>query len=140
MTEGTEETAHNTSLYYPAFQYMFEAADMAASFWQPTLKAIGRAQLELAGLQAKQTRAFIHWAYQWSRPTGPNAILNANAQFWSTIAQEYAETAPRVAAAVETAAEAAAMPEVLQMPPKPVRDTLILLDRDEANVSERKVA
>ncbi len=139
MEEGAEETARNTSLYYPAFQYIFEAADMTASFWQPALKAIGRAQLEFAGLQAKQTRAFVHWAYQWMHPTGPAEIFNANAQLWSTIMQDYAEAAPRVAAAVETATEAATIPAILHLPAKPARDTLILLDRDEA-ASERRVA
>jgi hypothetical protein len=140
MAEGTEETARNTSLYYPAFQYMFEAVDMSASFWQPPLKAMGRAQLELANLQARQTRALVQWAYQWMRPIGPADIFNANAQLWSTIMQEFAETAPRVAAAVETATEAAARPAVLHMPAKPARDTLILIDRDDADSVERKVA
>lgn len=140
MEETVEVSDRNTSLYYSAFQYMFEAADMTSCLWQPTLKAIGRTQLELAGLQAKQTRAVVQWAYQWMRPTTPNDFLNANALLWSTMIQQYAEVAPRMAAVVETAAESATNPEVLQLPKKPARDTLILLDRGEVAPLERRVA
>jgi hypothetical protein len=132
MEEAVEVSDRNTSLYYSAFQHMFDAADMTSCLWQPMLKAIGRTQLEIAGLQAKQTRALVQWAYQWMRPVTPNDMLNANALLWSTMIQQYAEVAPRITAVVETATEAARNPAVLQLPKKPARDTLILLDRGEA--------
>jgi len=119
---------------------MFELADVTSCFWQPVFKAIGRTQLELAGLQARQTQAFVHWAHQLTRPATPADFLNANTQLWAAMMQGYFETAPRVTAAVETAAEAVAHKKVLEIQPKPARDTLILLDRDVETARERKVA
>ncbi|MET1045409.1 MAG: hypothetical protein ABWX70_01690 [Hyphomicrobium sp.] len=140
MQEGKEIQVQNTSIYYPMFQYIFEMADVTSSFWQPLLTSIGRTHLEVAGLQARQTRALVHWTHQLMRPTMPADIFRAHAEFWGTIVQDYADAAPRVAAAVETAAEAVVAPAVVPMPVLPVRDTLILLDRDEQILPERKVA
>lgn len=141
MAEDVRIPARNTSQYYPFFQYMFEAADVTSTFWQPMLKAIGRTQLEFASLQARQAQAYVHWAHRIMQPASPTDFLNANAQLWTTVAEQYIEVVPRVAAAVETATEAVA-PTALPLPaPKQARDTLILLDRRESGeVLERKVA
>jgi hypothetical protein len=140
MAEDARIPARNTSLYYPFYQYIFEAADVTSMFWQPMLKAIGRTQLEFASLQARQAQAYVYWAHRMMQPSSPAELFNAGAQFWATVADQYIETVPRVAAAVETATEAVA-PRVLPLPAKQPRDTLILLDRKEpSDVLERKVA
>jgi hypothetical protein len=141
MTEDARILARNTSLYYTFFQYMFDAADMTSAFWQPMLKTIGRTQLEFASLQARQGQAYVHWVHRMMQPASPSDILNANAQLWATFAEECIETVPRVAAMVETATEAVA-PKARALPvAKPVRDTLILLDRGESGeLMERRVA
>lgn len=141
MSEDAEGPIRNTSLYYPFFQYMFEAADITSYFWQPVLKSIGRTQLEFAGLQARQTRALVHWSHRVMHATTPADFLAANAQLWETAVEQYVDAAPRVAAAVETAAEAVAPPTVHTLPHATrSRDTLILLDRDGTAEPERKVA
>jgi hypothetical protein len=137
MADEAGISTNNTSLYYPLFQYIFEAVDTTSMFWQPLFKAIGRTQLEFAGLQARQAQAFVHWSHRMMQPSSPADILNANAQFWTTVTEQYIETAPRVAAAVEAATEVPAT--VLALPPKQSRDTLILLDREEVR-EERRVA
>jgi len=141
MTNFAETAAGNTSSYYPFFQMMFETADTASVFWQPLLKAIGRSQLELAGLQARQARAVIHWTHQMLQPSSPMDLFNANAQLWQTMTQQCVEVVPRVVAAVSNATEVVA-PIALPAPVKRSRDTLILLDRgeDADKGLERKVA
>ena len=138
MAKDERLTGSNTSFYYQFYQNMFEMADLTSFAWQPMLKAIGRTHLEFAGLQARQTRAMVHWAHQLTRPASPADVYNANVQLWATMMQDYLDAAPRVAAAVETATEAVVSPAILEMPPKPAHDTLILLDRDEAGVPRRK--
>jgi hypothetical protein len=128
-----------TSLYYPFFQNMFEMVDATSYAWQPVLKAIGRTQLEFASLQARQTRAWVRWTHQMTQPASPADFLNANAELWASLTQDYLDVAPRVAAAVETVAEAVA-PKVIQMAPSQRRDTLILLDRDDEPAQQRMVA
>jgi hypothetical protein len=120
---------------------MFEAADLTSYFWQPILKSVGRTHLEFAGLQARQTRAIVHWTHRLMRATTPADYLAANAQLWETVVEQYVDAAPRVAAAVETVAEAVAPPTVHELPHAiPARDTLILLDRGDTAELERKVA
>lgn len=142
MSGDAEVPVKNTSLYYPFFEYMFEAVDVTSYFWQPLLKSIGRTQLEFAGLQARQTRAMVHWSHRMMRATNPADCLAANAQLWETTLEQYVDVAPRVAAAVETAAEAVVTPpEVHKLHhAAPRRDTLILLDRGGTAEPERKVA
>lgn len=136
--EGARST--NTSFYYQFYQQAFEMADTTSMFWQPFLKAAGRTQLEVASLHARQTRAFVHWAHRMMQPATPADVYTAHADFWATIAGHYIETVPRVAAAVEKAAEAVT-PTVLPLPPKQKRDGLILLDRQSpVELAERKVA
>jgi hypothetical protein len=139
MTEGATNPDRNTSLFYPFFQNMFDTADATSCFWQPILKAVGRTHLEFAGLQARQSRALLHWTHQMMQPATPSDFFNANAQLWSTLMSDYLTAAPRVAAAVDTVADAVA-PTVLRAPGKPTHDTLILLDRDDELLRERRVA
>jgi len=114
---------------------------MASMFWQPLLKAVGRSQLEVAGLQARQARAIMHWSQQVMQPASPLDLINTNAQLWQTMTEQYVDVVPRVAAAVTTATQSVA-PVVLPMPGKRSRDTLVLIDRQETPSSdlERRVA
>jgi hypothetical protein len=129
-----------TSLYYQFYQQAFEMADTTSVFWQPFLKAAGRTQLEVASLHARQAQAFVYWAHRMMEPATPVDVLSAHAQFWTTVTGQYIETVPRVAAAVEKAAEAVT-PKVMPLLPKPARDGLILLDRQTSGEKpERRVA
>lgn len=139
MTSNAEVSVKTTSLYYPFFQNMFEIVDVTSFAWQPILKAIGRTHLEFASAQSRHSRAVVHWAHQMTRPATPADFFQANMELWAAVMQECFETAPRVVAAVENAAESVA-PKVLELPHKPKRDTLILLDRDTAGEGARKVA
>ncbi len=138
MAEDAEARAKNTPLYYTMFQNMFEMVDVTSYFWQPALKVVGRSHLELASLHARQTRALVHWTHKVMRPATPLDFLNANAELCTALMQEYIDAAPRVAAVVETAAEAVA-PAAVPMPAQSARDTLILLDRENIAVSEQPV-
>ncbi|WP_045835040.1 hypothetical protein [Hyphomicrobium sp. 99] len=130
----------NTSLYYQFYQQAFEMVDTTSIFWQPFLKAAGRTQLEVASLQARQAQAFVYWAHRMMQPATPADVYSAHAELWTTIAGQYMETVPRVAAVVEKAAGAVA-PTVQPLPTKQKRDGLILLDRQsQGELAERKVA
>jgi hypothetical protein len=106
----------NTSVVYDFFNTAFEAADMAATFWQPMLKGVGRTQLELANLNARQGQAFMVWARAISSAPHPMSVMAANAQLFQSMTQGYADFAPRVAAAVSQATEPAAAFEILTLP------------------------
>lgn len=137
MTDIAATSAENTYSYYPVYQALFETADMASMFWQPLLKAVGRSQLEMAGLQARQARAVMQWSQQILQPASPLDLINTHAQLWQTMTEQYVDVVPRVAAAVTTVTQSQT---VLAMPAKRSRDTLVLIDRQPKNELERKVA
>jgi hypothetical protein len=141
MTDNAATSAENTYSYYPVYQALFETADMASMFWQPLLKGVGRSQLELAALQARQARAVMQWSQQILQTTSPLDIINTNAQLWQTLTEQYVDVVPRVAAAVTTVTQPVGS-TVLPMPAKRPRDTLVLIDRNEKpkNGLDRKVA
>jgi len=146
MSEIAEARSGNTFTYFEFYYTLFEAADVTSFFWQPVLTAIGRSQLEFAGLQSRQAQAVVHWAHQMLRPASPLDVLNANAQLWRTLGEQAMEVMPRVAAAVDKASEAV----LLREEPETIRrqhDTIILLDREpeagwrpKERTLERKVA
>jgi hypothetical protein len=113
-------------------------ADATSLFWQPILKSAGRTQLELAGLQARQGQAILHWAQQMMQPQPLPDLVRLNTELWSVLTGQYMSVMPRVAAAA-TAASSAVTPTVLPLP-KRRHDTLILLDREDESAPERRVA
>ncbi|HEY8195133.1 MAG TPA: hypothetical protein VIF13_08785 [Hyphomicrobium sp.] len=141
MADFAEQAPRNISPYYSLFQVLFDTVDTTSFFWQPMLKAIGGSQLEMAGLQARQAQAVIHWTHQVLRPASPMDLADANAQLWQTMIENCMDVAPRVAAAASSATQSVA-PIVLPLPVRRSRDTLVLLDRGDhaGDASERRVA
>jgi len=143
MVNITEQTPRNTSPYYSFFQTLFDTIDATSLFWQPLLRAVGSSQLEIAGLQARQAQAMVHWTHQMMRFGSPIDMADANARLWQTMLGNCVDAAPRVAAAASSVTRSA--PIAFPIPAAHSRDTLILLDR-ERNVRgndealERKVA
>jgi hypothetical protein len=142
MADIAEHAPRNTSPYYSFFQALFDTIDTTAFYWQPLLRGVGSGQLEIAGLQARQAQAVVHWTHQMMRCGSPMDIADANARLWQTMLGNCVDVAPRVAAAASTATQSVA-PIVLPLP-TPNRDTLVLLDRvrDEPGDTEleRRVA
>lgn len=142
MTGFAEQSPRNTSPYFSFYQTLFDTIDTTSFFWQPYLKAIGGSQLELAGLQARQAQAVLRWTHQMCRASSPADAAKLSAELWQTMIGNCSEAAPRMFAVASTATQSVA-PIVLPMPAKRSRDTLILLDREQApteSYEQRKVA
>lgn len=142
MAGFAEHAPRNTSPYYSFYQTLFDSINSTSFFWQPYLKAIGGSQLELAGLHARQAQAVLRWTHQMFRTSSPVEVAKVNAELWQTMIGNCTEVAPRMFAVASTATQSVA-PIVLPMPAKHSRDTLILLDREPAEIEsyeERKVA
>jgi hypothetical protein len=142
MAGFAEQSPRNTSPYFSFYQTLFDTIDTTSFFWQPYLKAIGGSQLELAGLQARQAQAVLRWTHQMCRASSPADAAKLSAELWQTMIGNCTEAGPRMFAVASTATQSVA-PIVLPMPAKRSRDTLILLDREQApteRYEQRKVA
>lgn len=142
MAGFAEQSPRNTSPYFSFYQTLFDTIDTTSFFWQPYLKAIGGSQLELAGLQARQAQAVLRWTHQMCRASSPADAAKLSAELWQTMIGNCTDAAPRMFAVASTATQSVA-PIVLPTPVKRSRDTLILLDREQApteSYEQRKVA
>ncbi len=142
MAGFAEQSPRNTSPYFSFYQTLFDTIDTTSFFWQPYLKAIGGSQLELAGLQARQAQAVLRWTRQMCRASSPADVAKLSTELWQTMIGNCTDAAPRMFAVASTATQSVA-PIVLPMPAKRSRDTLILLDREQApteSYEQRKVA
>jgi hypothetical protein len=139
MANIADSSARTASSHYAYFQTLFETADVTSFFWQPVLTSVGRTQLELVGLQARQAQAVVHWVHEIAQPASPLALIDANFRLMVTMIEELVHGAPKIAAAINSAADSVA--PVVPMPVRKSRDTLVLLDRrEESREPERKVA
>ncbi len=138
LTEG-----RSASPYFSFFQAAFEAADIASSFWQPWLKTVGRSQLEMASLAARQGQALFRWQRSVIAAKQPGTLIEANIQLFQEMSAEYAAFAPRMAAAVTHASRGLPAMEVVPLPQRKSRDQIIIppaAEQDEDTVLERRVA
>jgi len=135
LTEG-----RSASPYFSFFQAAFDAADMASSFWQPWLKSVGRSQLEMASLAARQSQAIFRWQRAVAVARQPGALIEANIQFMQDMSAEYATFAPRMAAAVSHATRTLPTIEVVPLPQRKARDRIVIPSTDQDILVERRVA
>ncbi len=115
-----------TSPYHDYFQYFFEAADTVAGFWQPLAKSVGRSQLEVANLSAKQGQAALTWGRTIAMSPTPAGIMSANLQYWQTVTGHMSESSRKFASAVATAGPDSDPFQLLELPVKRSRDTLVI--------------
>ena len=116
---------------------MFEGADAFSMYWQPLFKGVGRGQLELAHLGAKQGQAYMQWSRNVMLQPGPVGFMAASAQFWQSVSDQYADTGRKMASAVTQATQNAVPFELLTLPVKHNRDTLVI---EPAESDHRQVA
>mgnify|MGYP000002786836 CR=1 FL=1 len=146
MNELTAVSRRDTSSFYKDyFDMAFEAADMLSIWWQPFLKGVGRTHLELAGLQSRNAQAMLQWGRQVATARQPGDVITANLELTRAIASNCNDAMPRVSVALTKAAEPVAVFELLPLPIKRTRDSMIIsgFDRDDQNRSvewERRVA
>jgi hypothetical protein len=143
MSNEANEVRRTTSPTYEFFHTMFEGADLISSFWQPGLKGLGRGQLELATLNARQSQAFLHWGRSIATATSPADVMSANLNFWQTSTSLCADASQRLTASLSVATQPPhAFEHAFELVPLPVarriHDTLVI--SDEENAKPRKVA
>ena len=119
--------------------------DVVSSYWQPSYKGVGRWQLELAHLGAKQGQDLLLYSQRLMRCTNPLDAVSETMNHWQRLAQHYGEASQNMASAAVKAAQPPAVFsnafEVLPLPVKKSRDTLHVPDFDEPELPfERKVA
>ena len=139
MSEFGLSRPRGSSPYHNYFQLMFEGADVLSSYWQPAFKSVGRSQLEFAGLAARQGQALMQWGRNVSMTPTPAGILAANIQFWQTFAEHISESTSKMTAAFGQAAPQSDPFELVTLPVKRVRDTIVIPGLEEQD-RERRVA
>ncbi len=142
MSDEMSARRANTSFYKDIFQMAFETADVMSFWWQPLVKGVGRAQLEIAGLQAKNLQAAMNWSRAIATAREPDDLLRANVGFCQSVLSHCEEAAPRVSGAMTKAAEPVVGFQLLPLPIRRNRDEVFIGDADAADhvARSRRVA
>lgn len=126
---------YGASPYQDYFDAAFKAVDLAAVWWSPFLKGVGRSQLEIAGMQSKNARSMIAWGRAVATSRSPAEIVYANVALCESIFGHVGEALPRVSGALTQATQPPAAFEVMA-PPAPRRER----DLIEISIETQKVA
>lgn len=130
-----------TSPTHDAFQVMFDSLDMVSSIWQPSAKGFGRWQLELAQLNARQNRAALEFGRNMMRWTSPMDAMTNTWSYWQTLSGFYGMAGENLTSVVAKAAQPPLAIEIVPLPVKKARDTIVLPDHTEPELPfDRKVA
>ena len=113
------------------FQLMFEGFDAVSSPWQPMAKGLGRWQLELAQLNAKQSRTSLAYSQRMMRCFNPLEAFSETVNFWQQLYSNFADASQQVATVAVKAAQPQLGFEVFPLPVKRARDTIVLPELDE---------
>lgn len=80
-------------------QSYFGGLDMMVKGYEPALKGVGRLNLELIGLMARRSQAWLEIPSCLGRCKTPVDLYNEQMRFWQTAAADYADGTRRLAAA-----------------------------------------
>jgi hypothetical protein len=126
-----------TSPAHDFYQLMFETTDVFSLFWQPYLKGVGRWQLELAHLGAKQGQAFMEYGRRVTQSRDPMQAVEAQMTLCNELGRLYTDAGQHVAQAITRAAQPVASVELFPAQKPRTHDMMRL---EDWFVPERRVA
>jgi len=77
-------------------QAYFSNLDVMVRYYEPVLKGIGRWNLELIGLVARRSLAWLAIPTRLRQCKSPVDFLNEQWRFWQTFASDYSESSHRL--------------------------------------------
>jgi hypothetical protein len=80
-------------------QACFGNLDMVVKSCEPTLKGVGRWNLELMGFMARRAQAWLETSSRLGKCRTPADVLGEQMRFWQVAASDYTEGSRRLAAA-----------------------------------------
>lgn len=81
-------------------QAYFGNLDVLMKGYEPALKGVGRANLEVAGLVTKRAQAWLEIPARLSQVRTPQDLIKEQLRFWQAAAHDYAEGSRRFVAAL----------------------------------------
>jgi hypothetical protein len=144
MSYITDQYGHQpalkTSPTQDYFQLMFEGVDAVSSPWQPLAKGVGRWGMEMAQLNARQSRMTLEYSQKLLRCYNPLEAFSETMNFWQKLYSNYADASKQVATVAVKAAQPQMPFELLPLPVRRTRDTIVLPDADEPELPLRHIA
>jgi hypothetical protein len=96
---GSERLDPKTGPLGNLSQAYFGNLDLMVKGYEPTLKGVGRWNLELVGLMARRAQAWLEIPSRLSHCQTPADVFGEHVRFWQAAAADYAEGSHRLAAA-----------------------------------------
>jgi hypothetical protein len=83
-------------------QMYFGALESFGHSYDPMLKGIARAQLEMSGLMSRRAQAYLEIPARLSQCRGPHDLLNEQMRFWRIAMEEYSGSVGRITSALSS--------------------------------------
>lgn len=92
--------ANGKSPIHSLFHMYFGGLEAFGQAYDPYLKGIARAQLELTGLASRRAQAYLEIPGRLSQCRTPNDLFDEQMRFWRTAFEEYAHSVGRMTEAM----------------------------------------
>jgi hypothetical protein len=104
VAPASRSQANGKSPVQNLFHLYFGGLEAMGKTYDPLMKSIARAQLELMGYFTRRAQAVMEAPGRLSQCRTPQDVANEQMRFWRTAYEEYAESMGRVTEAVAAAA------------------------------------
>lgn len=91
--------------YQHMMQSYFGGLDNAAQGYEPAMKGMARAQLEMMSLASRRAQAYLEIPSRLAACRTPQDLLSEQMRFWQTAFQHYSEGSRRVMTAMTSMAQ-----------------------------------
>ena len=103
VAAASRTQANGKSPVQSLFHMYFGGLEAMGKTYDPFMKGLARAQLEIMGLFSRQAQAFMEVPGRLSQCRTPQDVANEQIRFWRTAYDEYADSLGRVTEAVASA-------------------------------------
>ena len=104
VAPASRTQANGKSPVQSLFHLYFGGLEAMGKTYDPLMKSIARAQLEIMGYFSRRAQACMEAPTRLSQCRTPQDVANEQMRFWRTAYEEYAESMGRVTEAVAAAA------------------------------------
>lgn len=111
---GSERFDSKTDPFGNPSQVYFSGLGAMARGYEPTLKGVGRWNLELVGLMSRRSQAWLGIPMRLSQCKSPFDVFNEQMRFWQAATADYVEASHRLVAAFGACAVAPELNGALQ--------------------------
>ena len=102
VAAASRAQANGKSPIHSFLQMYFGGLEAFGQAYDPMLKGIARAQLEMTSLLSRRAQAYMEIPARLGQCRGPHDLLNEQMRFWRIAMEDYADSTGRITSALSS--------------------------------------